>query len=663
MNANPLIRISLAIGALFFWGCNRAVEETADVVFVLPNSTDEMFNSQSNKSTFVSNLTLSSSPDLPVSSASESDGNNQIWDTRQVKFLSELNCFFVIADTPGTNSLSCKKIESITPEYFFSTLAGPTRLSSSLTMKVNPGKARKFYLFGMKTDDPKKYCKLLTDSGFRRSFLSRPYMVGQSDVVDLTAGVETTVKITTDSQLDQSKYVDQCDLSAIDSRPEQQQVGLISARIKDPLFGQTAVVNQCVPYRIQFFDNSIQYLMPSPFSQKFRITKTDDGDADSFDNLMESYEDPFDCLDNEDGDTEFSTKNLSETVRWVKMPSDGKIGINTVNTTNSMISDVISIGGAEFTFANKENNASESTVTRRVFMQVPEKIINDVCTPLTISGVNMDFTSNYNIPQGGLSIAASAGTLVENQTITFFDNQNCENSGSSNSYETNFDSDAAQKVISFKLTGFPQGKKISFILNHSSSLKLGKYETEVVNGDSTLSGIKIIGPEILFNPTTTGGSAKCFGPFKAYLTNSSGGYIRLNTGTQALSIFAAGSDATNLYPAVASGHQCTGGLISALPVNSKPAISNVNGYYEFYVKVTKLKSDIDSSIKLKRYVTAKTTINGSIKMANHLLVLASSDDDGDDVDDDDKKDEPPRPPCGVDCGIGIGNLPNENNTD
>ena len=608
------LKIFFIIGILGLFSCSRAVDDKAELVIKLPG---EPLNSSSkiNQSNFVNNLVASNL----ITDAQLSSGE---WNPVQVTSLGQLNCFFVIAGGPDMEKFSCAKnnnvIEIVDQTHYFSEMAGPAVLGSELKMYVLSGKSRVFKLFGMYAATESE-CKLLSDPTFAKTGLSKPYLIGQSEPTEILVDKPNTVKIAPNATFDPRSFVDYCTIGNLAGSATQiAESYAVELKIKAGSFGQNYFRDQCVPVTASIIDTN-GHIKASDIKDTFKLMH---GLPVKVDSTL--YPSLYDCAKGSNGSTSigFETYGLLESkTQWAKF--NGSSGFGEFFTLFGSITSgtEIAVNGGGKTLKTIMPRSSDhlqltSAAQPSVMALFPERIQNEVCTPIRITRAPLNYTpgspSDRLLTNDEIKIQYKR-TISGSQQIDFYSDSSCATSqgvGGLGVFLVTGSELAFNAYI--KIKGFSNSDRLYFYVLHSRSataMTNAHFVTTVgESSDLNFNRFVIQGPGLQESATVNAfldpvGTGQCLGPFRVYPVNKTGSFVKLDTAYQfAIRINEKTGD--EIYAAPSGSPVQTSGTFSpcSLSANLNPTSAFIGGTYpsvfEFYVKPT---SYLDSSSNYVQY--------------------------------------------------------------
>lgn len=238
----------LCVG-LLVTSCGREEETKTAVTFKLPESV-------SSKAGSYSNFSISSymSDELEEDSGwSGAIPTGILGDGTQ-----PINCYAVMYNSlesslrqnicgqriPGTEEIDTSALDT---HFYVGGYVGAAPEGAELTLELEPGNFRRFFLVGFHVTDTSQ-CKDIAEDFDRKNY-SRPYVVGRSDLVNLVPGGTTEVPI--NMEFDETKWFDMCQGPDFDDDFEEEKEYATSLLVRRRDFPRDSLVeNTCTPVEV-----------------------------------------------------------------------------------------------------------------------------------------------------------------------------------------------------------------------------------------------------------------------------------------------------------------------------------------------------------------------------------------------------------------------------
>lgn len=613
MKSHPIVFVYLLLFGLALSSCGRPSDDMGRVSIYFPETYYTNNSSQQNSSNYVSNiLNIANANTQSITSVSDWA---PIVPTGYQVGRYDTNCLLVVATGPQLDSHACFKTSVVTGKatnvLFFGEMSEPTGVGGEkASLEVLAGSNRVFILLGMHAVSYSD-CKKMTDPTFDRSKLSKPYIIGKSESVSVESGRDNRFSITV-TPINTDNYIDYCESteeSQIETPPVVRTVGGFEVSVDNTITGPVAHHGQCVPVSVKLKDSTGLHVISSPYTTPLSLST-------STGNLPTMYKSGTGCISETPSEVlaSFTTTDLYEARVWIKAASSDN---SKTLTLTGAVSDTVTVSdGTNSSSVNviKSHVLSflPDAATKGPMLVAPEKIVNDVCYPVTFTTGLPSFSQAAVIDTSVVTdlTATIPFTRIGAQVLFYeFADNTCAGIGASIS-SSSAGSNNTSRTRFFKATGFEPGD----VINLSSFVSGSQYKMVkkmvVQEQDTLIERLALDGPKDLLNPAvdlgTPANSTNCYGPYRAYVVNKRGAAVApVNSATQQrvpipIMFSFDSSLGTRLYRRATDASVVACEPSHAITTTNSESIDADTGFFEFYIKITERTQ---TAASLARYVS------------------------------------------------------------
>lgn len=490
--------LSVVVCAIIFSACSRAKNDSAQVIFQLPESgalAEKVYTS--------------------------SDEANS-----EPTSVDEMNCFYLAVGGPESHmsNIQCGKengagqFEAMIKAGFI--FGGVVRDSATNTIEIEvpSGDKRNFYLLGMKRVNGQKCMNFANNKSFFEStddIDGSVYIIAKSEGNNLAAGATQTISM--DLNFDSSLWIQECEGSSVSQPPPNNNLPTHLALMKT-VFPENAQVNEGMCQPIEFeLRNSLG--SPTAATGPIKVYTQVKPNLTASYTAQNTFSSLSNCSSSSGGATDFTiTTGAKHAVRWIPAPS-----ITANNNGQFYFKFYLDSTAVKPSHFDRDNSVAAlfkiraSGATDLYSIAGPRLVVKNQCYGYKVeqraaSGTLISpLTASYLIQGQYRTPVALSGTAYTEKVFTAYSDDDCEN-------EITGASSASVFYAKFHVDS--GSLPVDMILKSTSNTFDGVFKQVQTVGDTTPVSLEIQGKMLAQQS-----SPSCKGPYYINYINSQGATI------------------------------------------------------------------------------------------------------------------------------------------